>query len=72
MTGFLEKFIIWEYNKNHIFVLLGDSHNMKNKFGNKAVSSASIIGGDDKPTAFFIVGKSDLKRTLKQNIQKFL
>ena len=45
---------------------------MKNKFGNKAVSSASIIGGDDKPTAFFIVGKSDLKRTLKQNIQKFL
>ena len=52
--------------------MLGDSHNMKNKFGNKAVSSASIIGGDDKPTAFFIVGKSDLKRTLKQNIQKFL
>ena len=45
---------------------------MKNKFGNKAVSSASIIVGDDKPTAFFIVGKSDLKRTLKQNIQKFL
>ena len=45
---------------------------MKNIFGNKAVSSASIIGGDDKPTAFFIVGKSDLKRTLKQNIQKFL
>ena len=30
------------------------------------------IRDSDKPTAFFIVGKSDLKRTLKQNIQKFL
>ena len=46
--------------------------NMKNKFGNKAVSSVSIIGKDDGPTSVFIVGKSDLKRTLKQNIQKFL
>ena len=44
---------------------------MKNKFGNKAVSSASIIGGDDKPTAFFIVGRSNSKWTFKWNIHKF-
>lgn len=32
VTGFLEKFIIWEYNKNCIFALSGDSHKMKNNF----------------------------------------
>lgn len=45
--------------------------NMKNKFGNKAVSSVSIIGKDDGPTSVFIVGRSNSKRTLKQNIHKF-
>jgi len=25
VTGFLEKFIIWEYNKSHTFLLLGDA-----------------------------------------------
>ena len=51
--------------------MLGDSHNMKNKFGNKTVSSVSIIG-EDGPTSVFIVGRSNSKRTLKQNIHKFL
>lgn len=45
---------------------------MKNTFGNKDVSSVSIIGGDDKPTAFFIVGGKNSKPTLKQKIHKFL
>lgn len=45
---------------------------MKNKFGNKMVSSINIIEGDDKPCSFFIVGKSNSKRTFKQTIQKFL
>ena len=45
--------------------------NMKNKFGNKAVSSVSIIGKDDGPTSVFIVGRRNSKRTLKQNIHKF-
>ena len=44
---------------------------MKNKFGNKAVSSVSIIGKDDGPTSVFIVGRRNSKRTLKQNIHKF-
>jgi len=36
---------------------------MKNKFGNKAVSSVSIIGKDDGPTSVFIVGRSNSKWT---------
>lgn len=51
------------------FAKVGD--NMKNKFGNKAVSSVSIIGKDDGPTSVFIVGRSNSKQTLKQNIHKF-
>ncbi len=51
------------------FAKVGD--NMKNKFRNKAVSSVSIIGKDDGPTSVFIVGRSNSKRTLKQNIHKF-
>ncbi len=46
--------------------------NMKNIFGNKAVSSVNVIKGDDGPTSFFIVGRNNLKQTLKQKIQKFL
>ena len=46
--------------------------NMKNKFGNKAVSSVNVMKGDDGPTSFFIVGRNNLKQTLKQKIQKFL
>lgn len=45
--------------------------NMKNKFGNKAVSSVNVMKGDDGPTSVFIVGRSNSKRTLKQNIHKF-
>ena len=45
--------------------------NMKNKFGNKAVSSVNVMKGDDGPTSFFIAGRKNLKQTLKQNIQKF-
>lgn len=45
---------------------------MKNRLGkNKRVSSVSIIEGQDGPTSFFIVGRKNLKQTLKQNIQKF-
>ena len=44
---------------------------MKNKFGNKAASLVSIIG-EDGPTSVFIVGRSNSKRTFKQNIHKFL
>lgn len=51
------------------FAKVGD--NMKNKFRNKAVSSVSIIGKDDGPASVFIVGRSNSKRTLKQNIHKF-
>lgn len=46
--------------------------NMKNKFGNKAVSSVNVMKGDDGPTSFFIVGRNNSKQTLKQKIQKFL
>ncbi len=46
--------------------------NMKNKFENKAVSSVNVMKGDDGPTSFFIVGRNNLKQTLKQKIQKFL
>lgn len=45
--------------------------NMKNKFGNKAVSSVNVIKGDDGPTSFFIVGRNNSKQTLKQKIQNF-
>ena len=44
---------------------------MKNRFGNKKLSSVSVIV-DDKPTSFFIVGRNSSKQTLKQKIQKFL
>lgn len=45
---------------------------MKNRLGkNKRVSSVNIIEGHDGPTSFFIVGRKNLKQTLKQNIQKF-
>ena len=44
--------------------------NMKNIFGNKAVSSVNVIKGDDGPTSFFIVGRNNSKQTLKQKIQK--
>ena len=44
---------------------------MKNKFGNKAVSSVSILGKDDGPTSVFIVGRSNSKWTFKWNIHKF-
>lgn len=46
--------------------------NMKNKFGNKAVSSVNVIKGDDGPTSFFIAGRNNSEQTLKQKIQKFL
>lgn len=48
-----------------------DGGYMKNRFGNKEVSSVSIIGKDDKPTSIFIVGRSDSKPTIRQNIYKF-
>lgn len=44
---------------------------MKNKFGNKAVSSVSILGKDDGPTSVFIVGRSNSKWTFKWNIHNF-
>ncbi|MEY8517688.1 hypothetical protein AALC25_12410 [Lachnospiraceae bacterium 29-84] len=45
---------------------------MKKMFGKKAVSSVSIIEGNDGPTSVFIVGRKSSKQTLRQNIRKFL
>ncbi len=45
---------------------------MKNKLGNKMVSSVNIIEGYDGPTSFFIAGRKSSKQTLRQKIHKFL
>lgn len=44
---------------------------MKNEFANKAVSSVSIIGGNDGPTSFFMLGRKNSKQTRKQKFHKF-
>ena len=43
--------------------------NMKNIFGNKAVSSVNVIKGDDGPTSFFIVGRNNSKQTLNNTAE---
>ncbi len=40
--------------------------------GKKKASSVSLIGGADGPTSVFLIGGKDLKRTLKQKIQREL